>query len=165
MSIFTSNKERRLWLWMLTVLVAIYTTLGLTRTVVDTLRERNLLQVSFAVVVFLIVAAFIWQWVKERPGWSETGVALGVALAYWMTFLRISNPAERTHLIEYGVVAALLHQALLERVRNGRYVPYPAALTVAATALFGLIDEIIQAVLPSRFFDWNDVFFNAFAGF
>jgi hypothetical protein len=165
MTLVTSGRERRLWLWTLSVLVAIYSSLGPARGVVDALRERNLLRVSFAVVVLLVVLVFLWHWRRARPGWSEIGVALGVALAYGWTFLRIENPAERTHLIEYGIVAALVHQALLERGRRGRPVPQPAALTVAATALLGLLDEGIQAVLPSRVFDWNDVFFNALAGF
>lgn len=165
MSFFTSDRERHLWLWALAIILTIYSTLGLARTVVDALRERNLLQVSFAAVVLLLVAAIVVPWLKRRPGWSEIGVAIGIALAYWMTFLRIQNPAERTHLLEYGVVAALIHMALLERVNHGRSVPWPAALTVALTALLGLLDELIQAVLPSRFFDWQDVFFNAFAGF
>jgi hypothetical protein len=54
---------------------------------------------------------------------------------------------------------------LLERARNGRRVPSPAALAVAVTSLLGLLDEGIQAVLPSRVFDFRDVFFNALAGF
>ena len=165
MSVFTSKREQRLWFWVLIVMVAIYSTLGPAQTLVAALRERNLLRASFALLVFLIAAAVVAQWAKKRPSWPEIGVALGVALAYWMVFLRMDNPAERTHLIEYGVVAALIHQALLERVRNDRPVPVPATLTVAITALLGLLDEGIQAVLPSRFFDWNDVFFNAFAGF
>jgi hypothetical protein len=165
MSRFTSDRERRLWLWTLAVLVAIYATLGPARTLVDALRERNLLRVAFAVVVLLVIVIIVAQWVKKRPAWREIGVMLGVGLAYWVAFLRIENPAERTHLIEYGIVAALIHQALLERVRNGRPVPWPAALTVGVTALLGLLDEGIQAVLPSRVFDWADVFFNALAGF
>lgn len=75
------------------------------------------------------------------------------------------EPAERTHLIEYGILAALIHQSLLERVRHGRHVPGPAALAVAVTALLGLFDEGIQAAIPSRVFDWFDVLFNALAGF
>jgi hypothetical protein len=164
-SLFTSDRERRLWLWTLAVMVAIYSTLGPARTLVDALRERNLLQVSFALVLLLLVAAIARQLVKRRPGWSEIGVALGVALAYLVMFLRMGSPEERTHLIEYGIVAALIHQALLERVRHGRRVPAPAALTVALTALLGLLDEGIQAMLPSRVFDLRDVGFNALAGF
>jgi len=165
MPFFTSARERHLWFWALAVIGAIYATLGPAGAVVLALRERNLLRVSFAVMVLLVVLAFLWQWRNRRPGWSEIGVALGVAVAYGWTMLRIANPAERTHLIEYGIVAALLHQALLERIRHGRHVPRPAVLVVMATAALGLLDEGIQALLPSRVFDWYDVFFNALAGF
>ncbi len=163
--LFTSGRERRLWLGTLAVVVAIYSTLGPARTLVDALRERNLLRVSFAVLVLLVVVFVVREWAKTRPGWREIGVGLGVALAYWLTFIRMDNPAERTHLVEYGVVAALIHQALLERARNGRGVRWPAVTTVVVTALLGLLDELIQAVLPSRVFDWQDVGFNALAGF
>ncbi len=165
MSLFISHRERRLWFWTLAVMVAIYSTLGPARMLVDALRERNLLRVSFAVVVLLVVVAIVGQWVKRRPSWSEIGVALGVALAYLVAFLRMGSPEERTHLIEYGIVAALIHQALLERVRHGRRVPAPAALTVGVTALLGSLDEGIQAMLPSRVFDVRDIGFNALAGF
>ena len=164
-SLFTSGRERRLWLWTLAVMVAIYSTLGPARTLADALRERNLLEVSFVLVLLLVVGAIAASWVKRRPGWREIGVALGVALAYLMVWWRIDSWEERTHLIEYGIVAALIHQAFLERVRNGRPVPVPAALTVAVTALLGLLDEGLQAMLPSRVFDVRDVGFNALAGF
>ena len=150
MNLFTSDRERRLWLWTMIVLAAIYASLGFAESLVIALRERNLLHFSFAALVLVLVAGFAVQWIRKRPGWSEVGVAIGVALAYWLAFLRIENPAERTHLLEYGILAALIHQALLERASNGRQVHYPAALTVAATALLGLLDESIQAILPSR---------------
>jgi len=162
--LFTSPRERRLWLATAAVMVAIYSTLGVAGSIADELRERNLLRASFALfgVVVLVVA---WRWLKQRPGWSELGVALGVALAFLLVASRASSWEERTHLIEYGIVAALIHQALLERVRNGREVPWPAALTIGVTSTLGVVDECIQAVLPSRVFDPRDIFFNAFAGF
>lgn len=165
MNLFTSDRERRLWIWTLVVLAAIYASLGFVGKLVMALRDRNLLRISFAALILVLVVAFAVQWIRKRPTWSEFGVAIGVALAYWLAFLRIENPAERTHLLEYGIVAALIHQALLERSSNGRSVVYPAALTVVATALLGLLDESIQAILPDRYFDWIDVGFNAFAGF
>ena len=72
---------------------------------------------------------------------------VGVAFAYWMAAVRADSWEERTHLLEYGIVAALIHQALLERRGNGRPVPRPAATAVVATALLGLLDECIQAML------------------
>ena len=165
MSLFTSDRERRLWLWTLAVLAAIYATLGPARALTDILRERGLLEASFAIMLAFLVGAIVASWMKRRPGWREIGVALGVALAYATMFARMENPAERTHLIEYGIVAALIHQALLERSRNGGSVPMPAALAVLMTALLGALDECIQALLPNRVFDVRDIFFNAFAGF
>jgi hypothetical protein len=41
----------------------------------------------------------------------------------------------------------------------------PAVLAVLITALLGLLDESIQALLPNRVFDMIDVGFNALAGF
>jgi hypothetical protein len=162
---FTSDRERRLWFWTGAALVAIYSTLGPARTLADALRQRNLLGISFVVLVGVLVSAFAVRWIRRRPGWGEVGAAIGVALAYWGAFLRIESPEERTHLIEYGIVAALIHQALLERAKNGRPVPAPAVLTVVVTALLGVLDETIQAMLPSRVFDVRDIGFNALAGF
>ena len=99
MSLLTSDRERRLWLWALAVMVAIYSTLGPARTLVDALRERNLLRVSFAAVVLLVVVAVVGQWVKRRPGWREIGVALGVALAYLAAFLRMGNRCRSRYLM------------------------------------------------------------------
>ena len=162
---FTSDRERRLWSWLLVVLAAIYSTLGLAPMLAEELRERNLLRVSFTVGLLVVVGFVVWQWAKRRPGWREIGVALGVAFVYLVTFARIGSPEERTHLVEYGVVAALIHQALLERARNGRPVPKPAALTVAVTAMLGVLDESIQSMLPNRVFSVADIFFNVLAGF
>jgi VanZ family protein len=164
MSLFTSDRERRLWLSALGVVVVIYSTLGPAGTLVTLLRERNLLRVLVALVLLLVVGAIARQWVKRRPGRGEIGVALGVTAAYLMAWIRIQSPEERTHLFEYGLVAVLIHQALTERLRHGRRVPAPAALAVAVTALLGWLDEGIQAILPNRVYDVRDVGFNALAG-
>ena len=42
MSLFTSNRERRLWLWTLAVVAAIYSTLGLASMLAEVLRERGM---------------------------------------------------------------------------------------------------------------------------
>lgn len=71
--------------------------------------------------------------------------------------------AERTHLIEYGVVAVLIYEAHRERSSHGRRVPAPALLAVGATALVGILDECIQAFLPNCVFDLRDILFNILA--
>lgn len=161
----SSDRERRLWLWTGAAVLAIYSTIGVARTVSDALRDRNLLRVTLAFMLVLVLGPAAWRWVKSRPDWREIGALLGVVFAYWMVWIRTTGWEERTHLLEYGVVAALIHMALLERRSNGHDVAVPAALALAATATLGLLDEIVQAVLPDRYFDPRDVFFNFVAAF
>jgi VanZ family protein len=61
------------------------------------------------------------------------------------------------------VVAAFVHEALIERRNQGRHVPLPGLLAIVATMLVGVVDECIQLLLPSRVFDWFDMLFNFLA--
>ena len=167
MSLFSSPRERRLWLWVLAVMVAIYATLGLAQTLAETLRERGLLDISiglFLLCMFLVGATILTQGLKVRPGGAEVAVAIGVATAYLLVFTRMTVPTERSHLIEYGVVGVLIYEALTERKSQGRRVPLPPLLAVLATATLGVLDEGIQAILPNRVFDPVDILFNLLAG-
>jgi hypothetical protein len=163
-ALFASDRERRLWLWALVAVVAIYASLGPARTLAGWLRDRNLLRLSMALALLLAVAAIAVGWARRRPSLGEIGVALGVAAVYGMVWVRVETLEERTHLFEYGLVAVLIYQALLERQRRGRRVPVPALLAIAATALLGWLDEGIQALLPHRVYDRRDAGVNALAG-
>jgi len=162
-SLFASDRERRLWAWTLAVVVAIYSTLGLARTLAGVLRDEGLLVASFAFGMVLVGATVVVLGLRKRPGAAEIGIALGIAAAYFMVMLRMALPEERTHLIEYGVVAVFIHEALKERARQGRRVPIPALLAIAAASVVGVIDECIQAFIPSRVFDPEDILFNFLA--
>lgn len=157
---FTSARERRLWIWTLVVVVAIYSTLGLARTVAGELRERELLDSLFAWGALLVLAATVTLALRIRPGGAEIGVAFGVAAVYLLVFVRMALPEERTHLIEYGVVAVFIHEALKERASHGRSIPAPALVALGAATLIGAIDEGIQLLVPSRVFDPVDIFVN-----
>lgn len=165
MSSFTSNRERRLWLFALAVVLAIYSTLGLAGKLAEALRQQGLLEVSFVVGFLTVVGAIVGSELKKRPGRREIWVTLGVTAVYAMVVVRMGiTPEERSHLFEYGLLAVLIYQALAERVRNGRSVPIPAVLAIAVTALLGWLDEGIQAFLPNRVYDLRDVGINALAG-
>ncbi len=160
---FTSDRERRLWLWTLAVLIAIYSTLGPMAELAAALRERNLLRVSSTAVLLLVVAFFAVPWVKNRPGRFEIGAAIGVTTVYLATLIRMPVPEARSHMFEYGLLAILIYQALTERRQNGREIPVPAVIAVVATTLLGWLDEGIQAFLPNRVYDLLDVGFDAAA--
>ncbi len=163
MDLFTSKRERRLWIWTAVVLIAIYSTLGLAGRLAEGLRNRALLDgTSFGLFILVLLATGAIA-LGRRASWQTLWVGLGVAAVYGMALIRIRIPEERTHLFEYTLVAVLIHQALLERRRHGRQVPAPALLALVATITVGWIDEGIQAVLPSRVYDLRDVGFNTIA--
>jgi len=161
---FSSDRERRLWAWTLAVVLAIYSTLGLAPTLTGALRNRGLLGAFFVLGMLLVGATIFTQGLKTRPRGAEIGVALGVIAAYLMVFVRMSIPEERTHLIEYGVVAVFIYEALTEPARQGRRVRAPFLLAVLSTSLLGVLDECIQAILPNRVFALRDILFNVLAG-
>ena len=163
MSIFSSARERRLWIWTAVVVAAIYSTLGLARTLVEYLGNDVFSVWLFLAGCLLVLATVVTQGLRVRPGGAEIAVALGVAAAYLLVVVRMSVPTERSHLVEYGVVAVFIHEALTERADRGRRVPVPALLAIMAASLVGVIDEGIQRFIPSRAFDPVDILFNALA--
>ncbi|MCY3699126.1 MAG: VanZ family protein [Gemmatimonadetes bacterium] len=163
---FSSKREKRLWIWALAVVVAIYATADLARTLADALRESGLLELTptmFSAGMFLIGIAILVQGLREGSRGVEVGFALGVAAIAIIGFARGIDAAERSHLIEYAVLALIIHEALVERKVHGRRVPVPAVLAIAATTAVGVIDECIQFFVPSRTFDLFDIGFDLLA--
>lgn len=158
---FATARERRLWLWTLLTVIAIYSTLGLARVLADELRRRDLADAAFGWGFIMILLAIVALGLRTRPGGLEIGIGFGVAAVYALVLVRMAIPEERTHLVEYGVVAILLHEALLERRRGGRDVPSPAITALGLSVAIGAVDELIQLALPSRVFDLLDILTNA----
>lgn len=186
---FSSKRERNLWGGTVVVVVAIYATLGLAPPLSRALRDRGLIEEAALLGMLLVLATIVTLGLTARHGsngnpsdgnsrsgnrgfdipltgipWAGFGVALGVAAVYLLLFVRMNaTPEERTHLMEYGVVAAFIYGALKERASRGRRVPVPAVLAALSTSLLGVLDECIQAALPNRVFDPSDILFNVLA--
>jgi arylsulfatase A-like enzyme len=93
--------------------------------------------------------------------WLTWAGLLGIGLAYAYLLQHFARfPAERLHLVEYGLVSYLLLRAL------SLDLPAPRAYIVALllTALVGAGDELIQWVLPQRVFELKDVQLNIVSG-
>ena len=162
-SVFNSPRERRLWTWTAVVVVGIYSSLGLARTLADQLRDRDLVDGVFVFAFGIAVVAVAEVGLRARPGGLELGVFLGVVAVYLMVFARMGIPEERTHLFEYGIVTVLIHEALRERAANGRGGCAAALLAIGIGSALGVLDELIQGILPTRVFDPVDLGFNVLA--
>ncbi|TDQ33029.1 VanZ family protein [Zeaxanthinibacter enoshimensis] len=162
---FKSTRERKLWLWLLATLFAIFTTLGFAGSLAREMEESFLGVGLFITCCVLVLVMVITSGLSRRPGKVEVGLALGIAAVYIMIFVRMRSPVERSHLFEYGVVSLLLHEALKERKSKGAKIPVPAITAIVIATLIGVIDECVQAFIPRRVFDPIDMFFNAFAAF
>lgn len=143
-------------------LVAIYATLGFVRPISNYLRDQGLLRISVVTAFAIAAALTLWLIFRDARNRNVRVVLslIGVAIAYAIVIYPMNSPEEKIHFIEYGLVA-LLANAAAPRTWSAKKHFIACALFVAAA---GWIDEGIQALLPSRFYDLRDVAFNATAG-
>jgi len=95
---------------------------------------------------------------REAPPWAYAALALAAA-GYALAFSTLrAQRLERTHLPEYGVAAWLAWRAL-DAMAPGEPWTYAGAAAIAAAIGYG--DELLQAVVPGRYYDLRDVAMNA----
>jgi hypothetical protein len=162
------NDERRRALsfiasWLLAVyLAAIYCTLGIIRPFTNFLRDHYALRPTVALLfaqTALVALIAVFRQPRLRT-WRVAGALALTGAGYAAAIYPMDSPEEKVHFIEYGVVA-LLVDASSPAEWSGRKRFLLSALFVLAA---GWIDEGIQAILPDRYYDLRDVFFDAAAG-
>lgn len=164
MPLFLSSRERRLWLATVAAVVAAFATLGIASRLSAQLNDAGLLGSGlFSAGLLLVLAAVTTQGLRIRPRGWELIATLGIAAAYILAFARTAIPTERSHLIEYGVVAILIYEAMLERRATGGAVRAPAIVAIGVASFAGTLDELAQLAIPDRVFDPRDILFNILA--
>ena len=160
---FVSRRERLLWIAAFLVVLAIFSTLALAPILSQAIRSRGLLDAGFVAAMVLVLLAAIAQGLRMRIGSLEVVVALAVVACYMLVAVRMALPEERTHLIEYGALALVLYEAFLERARYRRVPLPPQLMAIVGASLVGLVDELVQGLIPSRRLDSMDMIFNVLA--
>lgn len=162
MPLFKSTREKRLWLVSVLVIVAIFSTLVMGRPFESLLRSQDVQAVFFLLGMALVGATVLAHGLKNRTSKIEIAIWIGLLAVYLMLFFRLGAP-ERSHLIEYSVLAIFVHMALTERFGDGQSKWKPAFLALVITFSIGAIDECLQLFLPERVFDPLDIIFNGMA--
>lgn len=161
---FLSSRERLLWLSAGVVQIGIWSTLPLAGQLAAQLRDRVPLDVTFLVAFLLLMTAVAWGALRRSARRRDLWLAAALVAATALLVTRTGIPlTERSHLIEYGLVAVLILHALEARRAAGGAVRWPAGVAIVGTSVLGGIDESIQAVLPNRVFDPRDLLFNVLA--
>ncbi len=95
----------------------------------------------------------------RRTGAYLTFIMMALALLYCLT--RLEVPAKRFHFLQYAPLGILVFDALRFHCRDRYHYVWAMALVT----LVGLGDEILQGILPNRYFGVNEVVINSAAGF
>ena len=143
----------------------IYLSIPLARSIQEVVRARGgpaaflwMTLLCFAAAAgWLVRAALRKQW-SGRPVQILILAAIGALYSGLAWSLR-ANPEEAFHFVQYGVLSLLLFRALGHRLQDPSI--YVAAALIGAA--FGIFDELIQWVVPRRFFDYRDIGINALA--
>ena len=158
MSLFTSNRERNLWLVVITTMIVIFSTLFIGNPLLTLFEDQNVQALFFVCGMFLVAISIGLHAILTRPTKIEVALIIGIAAIYLMLILRLGLP-ERSHMIEYSVLAIAIHKAFIERQKHFPNIS-PASMAILLASLIGVIDECIQLFIPNRVFDYYDIAFN-----
>ncbi|MDY6974540.1 MAG: VanZ family protein [Thermodesulfobacteriota bacterium] len=117
------------------------------------LKELGYLLVFFLVVLFFAYFALIHR--KKGPVFYVWSSAL--LLSYVpLVFFYCEYPAERFHLVEYGVLVICTYWCLKTRIQSF----WIYLIVTCYACLIGLLDELIQGILPNRVYEFKDITIN-----
>lgn len=71
-------------------------------------------------------------------------------------------PAEKIHIAQYGILGVLLYNAL--KIDFDKFAKKLYVIGAAICLVSGALDEVIQWLLPNRYFDLIDLFINGASG-
>lgn len=160
------GQESRAWWTVGAWILFIYLTIPLARTVQTAVRDRGGSMVFLWITLLAGTAAagaVVRAGLRKRwtptPGRSLALAAVFGAFAASAGSLR-ANPEEAFHFVQYGVLGFLLFRALGFRLADPSI--YVAGALIGAAV--GIADELIQWLVPNRYFDYRDIGINAWAG-
>ncbi len=153
-----ANRWLALAAWIAIIYAAIPFVRGLREEFV-TLWPAEFLGFAVMGVVAATAGAALWalRRRKTKPLWADAMWLAGVAAVFvvW-TWLLMEQPEEAVHFVEYGVLGVLSYRALRPNMNN------PGVFVAAALigTIVGTVDEIIQWIVPGRYWDFRDLVLN-----
>jgi hypothetical protein len=115
---------------------------------------------TIIVILIATVIAVVYVFRKLRGRWPQMLWLVGTLMVFvYFCGYETKTPQEALHFLEYGFLGLLAFRALSHRIQD--ITVYGVA--IAAVALVGTADEIVQWMTPGRYWDYHDVRFDAFS--
>jgi hypothetical protein len=116
---------------------------------------------GFIACFFVLTVLYLRPYFHKKTEWNRLVWILIVTAVYiYFTIKLWKRPEEAIHFLEYGFLSYLLFMALSHHIRDATIY-----LSVSFIVLFaGTLDEIIQWIVPARYWDSRDVWLNFIAG-
>ena len=162
MSIFKSKNEKLYWIGCLAVLLTILTSLFLPHSAQLYFLSQDVQAILFVSGMFLVTVSVLRYGTRNTKDHLKTALILCGTTILLMVIFRLGAP-ERSHLMEYTILTLLIHLALTERYKTALNNLKVGLKAFVIASLIGLIDELIQLIIPERTFDKYDIIFNILA--
>jgi VanZ family protein len=159
------KKEFVAWLWVAFCTLSIFLVVPLARTIQKFVSARwgraffgyGVLAAT-AVVFCSIIYILIFR-LKVRTPSNYLWLAAVAALYVYFTLQLWRAPEEAVHFLEYGLLGFFLFRALSLTIRDKSI--YLTAFLLGS--LIGIFDEVLQWMMPGRYWDFRDAGLNALA--
>jgi hypothetical protein len=151
------------WLWVTVYTLFLYAIIPFSRDLLNLSKEFLGESFSFSMnLTFILIAGMVLMahWLKRALTVGQWGRLIAAFLLLLLFATQLEIPEERIHLLQYAVLGYLV--VLAQRLQCRSITLYNRALLLVF--VIGTGDELIQAILPDRFFDIRDVLFNAVGG-
>lgn len=151
------------WLWVVLCALGIFFTVPMARKIqnfVAALAGRSFFGyfvLITVIVLFVVLTYVLYTRLKIHAISNYIWLVLILAMYVYFTLKLWANPEEAIHFIEYGLLGFFLFKAFDHHIGDSSI--YLAAFLLGS--LVGTCDEILQWIVPGRYFDFRDVGLNA----
>jgi hypothetical protein len=115
-------------------------------------------KVPIALIILLGIAYFLAVLVLKK-GIKALALLVPCAIIVWVFISIESNPNKYIHIPEYIIMTWILFEVLaLDYKDKGIFV-----LVFICAALLGIVDEMMQGIIPNRHYGWQDMIMNSAA--
>jgi VanZ family protein len=153
------------WLWVALCTLSIFLVVPLARTIQKFVSARwgralfGYGVLAATAVVFCSIIYFLVFRLKVRSPSNYLWLTAVAALYIHFTLQLWRAPEEAVHFLEYGLLGFFLFRALSLAIRDKSI--YLTAFLIGS--LIGIFDEVLQWMMPGRYWDFRDAGLNALA--